>query len=341
MEQKVVAGLIYFTKNGEMLAERLKAGSRHILFEEKPKSEELSLWIQKAFRERMPLIFISAMGIAVRAIAPFVRDKTWDSPVIVLDETGKNVIPILSGHLGGANAIAKSLAEVLGADLVLTTATDLQGVFAVDVFAAENGFYIPDKEGIKEISSKLLKGEIVKMAPLVPVRILGDVPSNVEIIKKEQTTLRKTQVDVWIDERKQDGFTLFPRKLVLGMGCKKGKTFEELLAFISSIYDPAYLREDLYAIATVEAKENEVGLIKLARYFGGKFLTYSAVELESIEGEFPASAFVEETVGVSNVCERAAIMGAGLHQRELELEKTTGNGMTLAAAKRKEFLLRF
>lgn len=344
LNQRIVAGIISFTKNGRKVAEDLKLKSEGFLFEEKPMGMELSFWIQKAFQERMPLVFISALGIAVRYIAPFVDNKLLDSPVIVIDELGEHVIPVLSGHFGGANAIAKALAKTLDAKAVITTATDLHQMFAVDVFAKKNGLWIENKDEIKRISSKLLNGDSIRVASCIPVRIEGDVPANLNFLQyknTEKTTSLNESVDVRIDDAPKKGFTLMPKRLVLGMGCKKNISFEALLQFVSNLYSPKYLRENLYAIATIDVKENEIGLIKLAQYFGAQFFTYSAKELEGVKGEFPDSSFVKETVGVSNVCERAAVLGAGLDKRELEREKTSGNGITLAAAKRKEIVLRF
>ena len=338
MNQRIVAGIVSFTKKGKNVAEDLKSKSRNFIFEEKPEQMDLSLWIQKAFQERMPLVFVSAMGIAVRSIAPFVNHKLTDSPVIVIDEMGKYVIPVLSGHFGGGNEMARALAKILEANEVITTATDLHRVFAVDVFAKNNGLWIENKDGIKKISSKLLNGNKIKMVSMVPVQIDGDVPQSVEFYLDKPP---KEAVDVWIDDSQRDGFTLVPKQMVLGMGCKKGKQFEELLQFVLDRYSPDYLRKHLYAIASIDVKENEVGLIKLAQYFGAKFFTYSAKELESVEGEFSDSSFVKETVGVSNVCERAAVLGAGLSQRELEVEKISESGITLAVAKRKEIVLSF
>ena len=94
-------------------------------------------------------MFICATGIVVRTIAPFVANKLTDSPVIVIDELGKNVIPLLSGHYGGANDIADILAKALGANLIITTATDINNLFAIDVFARDNGLKISNKDGIK------------------------------------------------------------------------------------------------------------------------------------------------------------------------------------------------
>ena len=114
-------------------------------------------FVKENFHRGNVLIFIGAAGIAVRAIAPYIEDKTKDPAVIVIDEAGKNVIPLLSGHIGGGVREAKRIAELLGAHLVVTTASDVSGEFAVDVFASENGFAISDMKKAKEFTARLLE----------------------------------------------------------------------------------------------------------------------------------------------------------------------------------------
>ncbi|SOC13678.1 cobalt-precorrin 5A hydrolase [Pseudobutyrivibrio ruminis] len=329
-----IIGVTYFTNNGKSIWEKLKSGCKDLIIEGKPEDIDLSVWTKEAFECHTPLVFICAAGIAVRTIAPFVTSKLSDSPVIVIDELGKNVIPILSGHYGGANDIANTLAKALNASLIITTATDINNVFAIDVFARDNGFKIINKDGIKDISKKVLNGGKISIKTKIDNNIVGQVPKEVEIIEKGKA-------DVVISDEASAGFTLIPKRLVLGMGCKKGKSFKELLTYVTCEYSIEYLRENLYAIATIDVKENEVGLIKLAQFFGAKFLTYTSKELQQVKGDFPDSEFVKDTVGVSNVCERAAVLGAGLSTRDLLLEKTADNGITLAAATRKTIDLKF
>lgn len=331
MNNKIIARITYFTDNGEALAAKLQDVCSKIIFQKK-NDEEISEWIKDCFNQRMPIVFIGAAGIAVRIISPFVTNKLTDVPVIVIDELGQNVIPILSGHYGGANEIAKYLAKQIGANPVITTATDINQVFAIDTFARENGLKIASKDGIKAISSKALKGETIKVRFDVDVESKGTLPKVVELTDSKAC-------DVVVSDKAQNVFTLIPKKYVLGMGCKKDKSFKELLTFITKEYSIEFLRENLYAIATVDLKADEPGLIQLAQYLGAKFITFSSDELSKVNGDFAESEFVKETVGVSNVCERAAVLGAGHINRELELEKIAENGMTMATAKIKKLTI--
>ena len=301
---------------------------------------ELTEWVQEQFEAHHGLLFIGACGIAVRSIAPFVQNKLTDSPVLVMDEKGEYVIPILSGHVGGGNRIAREIAQLLGAQAVLTTATDVNEKFAVDVFAAEQGFSIQNKDGIAKISGKLLRGERVTFAAE------GLREEQCELLKQAglQAVADRTQkagevghadlVIAWENPGKDVTLWLKPKPYVLGMGCKKGKPFAELWAFVKKELEKLGVSEqELRALSSVDRKQEEDGLLDLADYLHIPFFTYGERELAAVQGDFAASAFVEKVVGVDNVCERAAWLGAG-EKGEFILKKTAENGMTLAVVRR-------
>ena len=147
---------------GNVLCEGKKVQEKTIvyLWEKEP----LDVWVDLAFMQGMPLVFIGAAGIAVRAIAPFIEKKTVDSPVLVIDENAQYVVPVLSGHLGGANELARQLAEGLHGHAVVTTATDCAGCFAVDLFAKKNCLRVFDTRGIAAVSTQILQGNTVSVA---------------------------------------------------------------------------------------------------------------------------------------------------------------------------------
>ena len=150
--------ILYFTDKGKALAEKIKEGLSGHDAVIVPKGVPIAFVCGDAFADKEALVFVGAAGIAVRAIAPYVRDKLTDPPVIVTDENGNFVIPILSGHVGGANSLALEVAEVLEAQPVITTATDVSGAFSVDLFARENDLRIANREGIAKVSSSALEG---------------------------------------------------------------------------------------------------------------------------------------------------------------------------------------
>ena len=147
--QSLKWSVISFTEKGSELAEKIKRLSKEQqlpseihTYHGRKQVENLNAWTKEQFSLRNAIIFIGACGIAVRTIAPFLKDKLTDSPVLVLDEAGNYVIPLLSGHVGGANEIALLLAELLGAVPVITTATDINNAFAIDVFAKKHDLSI-------------------------------------------------------------------------------------------------------------------------------------------------------------------------------------------------------
>lgn len=252
------------------------------------------------------LIFVGAVGIAVRKITPIVKDKLTDPAVIVVDEMGKFVIPILSGHVGGANELAYIIAEHLGAIPVITTATDLNSVIAFDEMAASNGLDIVNRDNIKKVSGGLLKGKPVNVAIDDDVVITGD-----------ESIIDDTVLG------------LLYRPIVIGMGMRKDKDFESLDAFFSeSLAKNDLSPKDVAGIASIDVKAKEPALIELSKKYDIPLYFFSAQELKDVEGEFEESEFVEATVGVSDVSARAA---KALGKRgDFVVKKKKQDGMTIS-----------
>ncbi|MBQ6151760.1 MAG: cobalt-precorrin 5A hydrolase [Mogibacterium sp.] len=286
-------------------------------------------WAAEGFREADALIFCCASGIAVRAIAPSVKDKTTDPAVIVVDELGHYVIPLLSGHIGGANELALAIAEELGATPVLTTATDLHGLFAVDVFASKNHLAIGSMALAKAVSAALLAGD--------PVGFRSDFPY--EGTLPQGLTEGEAELGIYIsDDQAEDPFPktlhLVPKRYAAGMGCRRGKPKEELEAFLlEQLEGCGVSARELRCIASIDLKADEPGLLALSGQYRIPLLTYSAEQLSAVPGEFTASAFVKEHTGVDSVCERAAVLASN---GPLIVKKTAANGMTFALAKYEE-----
>lgn len=292
--------------------------------------EALKEWTGKQFLEKEALIFIGACGIAVRSIAPHLKDKLNDIPVLVIDEGGSYVIPVLSGHYGGGNELAVLAAEQLGATAVITTATDVNGLFAVDVFAKKNGLTIGEKNGIAKVSSKILTGRQITFQ-VDGGEIKGELPPEIELLTEE------TSADVIISVKNDTEalLHLYPKAIILGMGCKKGKTCEEIEAFVLEQLEQLHIPIcAVRALATIDRKGKEPGFLEFAEKYGISFLTYSKETLEAIAGEFSASVFVKNQVGVDNVCERAAAAAAEENSRREE-KRTAGERKSMSAAEHK------
>ena len=294
---------------------------------------DIKSFTKYAFDTCEAIVFIGAVGIAVRAIAPFVKAKQSDPAVLVIDETANYVIPVLSGHIGGANDLALSLSNILSAQAVITTATDCNYTFAVDSWALKNGCNIVNVENIKYISAAILNGEKVGLYSDFPIE--GDLPEGL-------LCSNNNRVGICISKEEKHYFEhtlhLIPRKYVLGIGCKKNIKYESLIYFIDSILlEYKISQNEIEAIASIDLKAEEAALLGLSKKWRVPFYTYSAQELYSVLGEFAESSFVKATTGVGNVCERAAIKACG---GNLIVNKTCRDGITIAIAK-KEWRCKF
>lgn len=337
------AGIISFTEHGAVLAQRIKAGlgEQGIVCEAWLKKSgtaplegvallrgTLREWTGAQFGQKDVLIFIGAVGIAVRSIAPFVKSKKTDPAVIVVDEQGRHAISLLSGHIGGANAMTLLIAELLGSEPVITTATDLNGKFAVDAFAARRNLHMDSMQYAKEIASELVAGKKVGMRCAYPV--FGTVPE--ELDRKEERELGFS-IDIFKKEPFKRTLHLVPRLVVLGIGCRRGMDGAHIReTAMEALKEYGIFRESVKQIASIDLKKEESGILALAEELGVPFITYTAEELRQVESEdgFAESEFVRSVAGVGNVCERAALKGAGV--KRLLIHKTARDGVTIAAA---------
>ena len=308
--------------------------------------QPLTEWTGEQMKEHRSLLFIGACGIAIRAIAPFLTDKLNDVPVLVMDEQGRFVIPVLAGHVGGANELALSLAERMGSTPVITTATDLNHCFAVDLFARRNALHIVNKDGIAKVSSRILAGEEVTMAveeghlreeeaqTLRGRRVSRktNIPEGIQLVSTE------APVDVLVAPASYGQgrlLTLRPKEYVIGIGCKRGKAAEQIDHFVNrALKESGIFMEQVAAFVSIDRKKDEEGILWMSSHYGISFVTYSAEELQQVEGNFHASEFVKSQVGVDNVCERAALRFSG-PGGTLITGKQAEDGITVAIAKRR------
>ena len=331
-------GIIAFTKAGcalaKKLADGLGLGSGSVCGPARFADElgidaygSLDAWTQAHFTTDDALIFVGASGIAVRAIAPHVRDKFSDPAVVSVDEAGRFVVPLLSGHVGGANELAREVAAITGGQAAVSTATDVNGLFAVDEWAARHGFAILERSIAKEISAALLDGRTVGFK------------SDFELDEKP-SGVTEGAADIGFVVSLDDSAMPFPRTLHLvprvatvGVGCRKGTDPSALeQAVADALAEANVSAKAVTAIASIDVKKNELAILELASKMGWSPVFYTADELAAVPGEFSSSDFVKRTVGVDNVCERAACASGG----ELVLGKQAGGGITVAIACVKE-----
>lgn len=301
------------------------------------------------------LVFIAAAGIAVRLVAPHVVSKLSDPAVLCIDEQGRFVVSLLSGHIGGANALTRLLADCIAACPVVTTATDAGERFSPDSFAVANRLVIEDMDMAKKIAAAVVAGERIGLfsdypcghvpRELVPVggaaftEAAGQDGACISggAVCQDGTCISEEAVPEYgiciLKEHREMPFLntlyLMPKNIILGVGCKRDTLPEVFEAFVLKC-----LREHgidinrVCRVCSIDLKKDERAIMDFSEKYRIPFETYSAGTLREVPGEFSASQFVRETTGVDNVCERSAM----LYGRELILPKQAGGGVTLAAA---------
>ena len=294
----------------------------------------VSQWSGQQFKSSDALVFVGAAGVAVRAIAPFVKDKTADPAVIAMDEKGNYCIPVLSGHLGGANELAKKISGMTGASAVITTATDLHGKWAADMFARRNDLKISDMKKAKELSSKALAGE--KISVYIEERFCrtkAALPEGLCLWENGEEP-PDVAVSIWQNDAWSQTLYLIPKALAVGIGCRKGTGEAEIESQVRQAFGKRKLIfESIFTVSSIDLKKEEAGLLEFCKKYGLTLETYSAEELRNTEGEFASSDFVKQIAGVDNVCERSAVRAAG--EGALIRPKQAGEVVTVAAAVRK------
>ena len=304
--------VIAFSDGGAVLAAKLAAAfdgaawaSRgHAAAGVRELDASLSEWTKNRFADSSALVFVCACGIAVRAIAPFVESKTKDPAVVVLDDEGSNVIALLSGHLGGANELARAAAALTGGRAIITTASDVHGLPAVDEWAVKHDCAIEDLYRAKKVAAAAIAG------------------AGIGVAVTDRLQPAPWPVTLW----------LRPRNLVLGVGCKKDTEPKLLLAAAADFFaSTGVSAKSVCAVASIDIKKGEKAIKALAENLGAEFVTYTASELNEAKGTFASSEKVLEVTGTDNVCERAAVLRA---RGRLVRGKTVYCGATFALARR-------
>lgn len=277
----------------------------------------------ESFAESELMVFVGSCGIAVRKIAPFVHDKRTDPAVVCVDELGTFVIPLLSGHIGGANALAGRIAESLRATPVITTATDINRRFSVDTWATETGCTISSMKLAKAVSAAILEDDIPLKSDFF---IVGSLPNGVTPGETGKLGIYLTATD---KEPFENTLRLVPKVLHLGIGCRRGTEKAAIENAVAQVFEENHL--DLQAVrcaASIDLKKDEEGLLSFCKEQTIPIRFCSAEELKTVPGSFTPSPFVQKVTGVDNVCERAALLGAD----KLIVTKTACHGVTVAVA---------
>ena len=312
-------GFVAATANGRRSAGHLERAwpDAHI-YEEKPK-----VALRRAWEECDQIVLFLATGAAVRLISPLLEDKRRDPGVVCVDDAGRFAVALVGGHGGGANALAHRVASTLGATPVVTTASDVTDVPALDSLGAGSGFRIEDGSDLAAVGAALVSGELVNL--LSDVRWpIGPLPDNVVRAEDPEPPL------ILISDRNVDAprpaVIYRPPSLVVGVGCSRGVGSVEILDLLDQSLEETGLSEkSVVYLASIEAKSDEVGLLEAAKELGVPLRFYTAEELASMNVPNPSSV-VEDAVGTPSVAE-ASVLASGA---ELLVQKQKSGNATIA-----------
>ncbi len=288
--------------------------------------------IEDIFHRYDCLIFIMATGIVVRTIAPLLKDKTVDPAVVVLDEKGRNVISLLSGHIGRANEYTLDISNKLRSNPVITTASDVNESIAVDTIAMKLNCQIEDLKDATKITSHIVNGNRVGIISAINYNI--KLPNNIKRINTKDDLLG-TKGLIYInnnkfrDSNQIDSVVLRPKNLVIGLGCRRGKSKDEILRAILTALDK--VNKSILSvkhIATVDIKEDEIGIIETASHLNVPMIVIDRDKIKEVEHQYETSKFVKEIIGVGAVAEPVAKLSS--NNGTIILNKTKYDGVTVS-----------
>lgn len=324
--------------------------------------------LQQLFTENRRLILFMPVGVAVRLLSPVMQHKHTDPAVVCVDDAGRFAVSLLSGHIGGGDALTGEVAAFLGATPVITSASHALDTLAVDLLGLDFGWKIEAaNETITRVSAAVVNGE--------PVGVYQDAgqrnwwsanqpwPANLtvyptlESLSQSPSAAYLVITDRWLPapepgviewdievrgsesnpQRPRNMVVYRPRTLVAGIGCRRDVCLDYLFEFVGNTFHRFGLWEDsIAAIATADLKADEPGIIELAAEYGVPVQTYSAEQLNQVFADFPnaglnQSAAAHRLLGLWGVAEPAALLAAGSTELVLPRQKT--DRATLAVAR--------
>lgn len=287
--------------------------------------------LTSVFNQFQGHIFIMATGIVVRVIASLIKDKTTDPALIVMDEKGHHVISLLSGHIGGANRLACKIARIVNGDPVITTATDINHLTGIDSFAHETGLFIENPAAIKKVNMAIVANKEINVHD--PYNLLSDCFNNIIPWDEQGRILPGIYISDKMGPMAQDEtLILRPCILVVGIGCRQGVKKDSLMDFLFKVFKTAGLSlNSIQKFTTIDLKQDEEGLLSLARGLNKPIVFYSPDELSMVPGVKTPSEIVKHYTGVKSVCEAAALLAANTTQ--VIVKKQMTKDITIAVAR--------
>ncbi|WP_224983541.1 cobalt-precorrin 5A hydrolase [Geomonas agri] len=341
--------IIAITANGAKLGATLKRGlpqgtlfvlDKHASCDGVPFSERVPALLARLWPEFEGFVCIMATGIVVRSIATLLQGKDKDPAVVVMDDAGRFAISLLSGHLGGANALATQCADLAGATAVITTATDVNDLPSFDMLAQENGWRIDDLSRVKVLNALLLEGkQIAVVDPTGKVAEYCGGKGNLLFVDDCELAAQSGAKGVVLVTNRlvPAGFNLErtlvlrPVDLCLGIGCNRGTTADEIESVVTRHLAQLSLSErSIKCLASAEAKADEEGLLAYASDKGIPVIFFRSDELNGVSVPSPPSEHAFAAIGARGVAEPAALLAAA--GGKLLLHKVKDGNVTLAVA---------
>ncbi|GGE13272.1 cobalamin biosynthesis protein [Marinithermofilum abyssi] len=351
----VVAITKHGVEMGRELAEKLPASSLYYMDKFRQGDEEerrISLFsgsvrkiLPDLFQQYDGIILFISLGAVVRMIAPILKDKKTDPAVVVVDDRGEHAISVLSGHLGGANELTRRVAGALGAKPVITTASDVQQTIPVDLFGRSFGWEIESFDRATPVSAAVVNEE-----PVVLIQESGEtgwwpyqrpLPSHIRVCRSTeeawnlsfQAALVVTHRLLTPEEEERflsNGVLYRPKVIVLGIGCNRGTSMEEIEEVVlTTLKEERLALKSVRNLATIHLKKDEPGLLSLAEKYGWDLEIYTPDELNTVPLKNPSETVYQYT-GAYGVSEPAALLSAG--SREPLLEKKKSGNVTISIA---------
>jgi len=335
----IKTAIFYITENGLKLAERLK-----VLYLDARILKFKSDILPEIWSECRNLVFVMATGIVVRSVAPFIKDKKTDPAVVVLDEKGKYAISLLSGHIGGANDVAREIADYLDGEAVITTASDANNMPSIDLWARDNDLTLEDWEIVPHIATRFLNNGALKIyvqgtedgsqasAINLPDGFLQvSEPASADLLITNKHRLMANNSQLTADVQ----LYLRPKNLVIGIGCNSATSEIEIENAVRKTLEEHNLSfPSIHSIATIDIKINESGLRSFAQRYDLGMNTFSPDELNTVQG-IQKSEAVHKATGANAVAEPAAIL-ASVADTLIVPKQKIGNVTVAVAELRKE-----
>ncbi len=339
--------IICITTNGKKLGLKMKSKlkSSHLYYVKKDNDKisedkniiyvdkKLKDFVTKIFEEYDFIIFIMACGIVVRTIAPLIQDKFKDPAVLVSDEKGKNIISLLSGHMGGANEMTLYLSCLIDSNPVITTATDVNNKSSLDMIAKKLNAHIYDfRNKVLRINSILVNGGTINLF----------VDGDYDIDTRGFTMCNKEEINnlkevIVISNKKnlnlinKNILKVVPRDIVIGIGCRRNTDKDQMINSLSDFLHKQNIDiNSIGVIGSIDIKKGEKALVNLSEYLNVPFKVYTSDEISKVDSLFEKSTWVKENVGVHSVAEPVAYL---LSEGNLIINKHKYNGITFSVGR--------